>query len=234
MTLVQSWVDSLTLLKPKNLQLFIMVTIKSIKETYVLMFYYWSWLMVVLVLCYSLPLFFPKLFFSKLELAVGDIGVSGYIPLISRWGYQVLIFATCLATRPSMMQKNCAYFRSQMISFLYIALFLCAIPLSIWPSALSPWSIFLILFFLDSAKGPKNFLLSMWYALKMIIFNYPLMVCVGICFYMPVVLLNSIFFIPLMVHNIVAVLLLPVGICTYANIYIKKVHDQFDLYFKQS
>jgi hypothetical protein len=35
------------------------------------------------------------------------------------------------------------------------------------------------------------------------------------------------------VMSIVKILLLPIGICTYANIYIKKLHDQFDLYIKQ-
>ena len=61
MTLVQSWIDSLTLLKPKNAQLFIMVTLKSIIETYKVMFWYWGWVIILMVLCYILPIVFPAL-----------------------------------------------------------------------------------------------------------------------------------------------------------------------------
>lgn len=243
MTLVQSWIDSLQLLKPKNLQLFALVTLKSIVEAYKLLFKYFWWLFVLLVGCYAVFLW-P----STVE---QQFYVGNYILLASRWLYQLLFFATCLVTRPSIAKKDCAYFRSHMFVFLYIAIYLAIIPMHLWPTAFSVWDIFLILFFLDSEHGPKNFFLSMWYALKMIIFNYPLLAILGIGFYLfgslPLYLMKQgiVFFVSeesmqaqalvmmRLIYNILAALLLPIGICTYANLYIKKLHDQFDLYFTQ-
>jgi hypothetical protein len=237
MTLVQAWIDSLTLLKPKNFQLFVMVTLKSIIETYKLMFKYFWWLILLFEICY-IPLF----------LSIRSV-------TLSFWLLQLLVFAVCAITRPSVMKKDCAYLRSQLYSFIYFAIFLLCLPATWWPTAFSAWTIFLILFFLDSEKGPKNFLLSMWYALKMILFNFPLMICI----YAIMWCLNAVIFGTIekllieivklggmswwalgllhyagLLQSTIAVLLLPIGVCTYANIYIKKLHDQFDLYFKKS
>jgi hypothetical protein len=195
-----------------------MVTIKSIIEAYKIMFRYWWWLIGLMVIWYFIS---PKLCI-----------VHG-VDIASRWSYQLLFFATCLATRPSIMRKDWEYFRSQIIYFGYIAAYLLIAPVWLWP-VLSPLSIFFILFFLDSAHGPRNFFLSMWYSLKMIIFNYPLLVVMIICFNVPVIIINKVFFPTSMTLNMLAALLLPIGVCTYANIYIKKLHDQFDLYFKQA
>lgn len=233
MTLVQSWIDSLQLLKPKNLQLFALVTLKSIVEAYKLLFKYWWWLFVLLAGCYAIFLW-P----STVE---QQLNVGHYTLLASRLLYQLLFFATCLATRPSIAKKDCTYFRSHMFAFLYMAVYLAIVPIPLWPTPFSVWDIFLILFFLDSEGGPKNFFLSMWYALKMIIFNYPLLAILGIILHAPKWLFELIYFhlngsafvYPVVIFNILGALLLPIGICIYANIYIKKLHDQFDLYFKQ-
>jgi hypothetical protein len=234
MTLVQSWIDSLQLLKPKNLQLFALVTLKSIVEAYKLLLKYFWWLFVLTLVCGVAVRWNPASFATA-----------------HSWLYQLLLFATCLATRPSVAKKDCAYFRAHMFAFVYVAIYLIIWPPHLWPTAFSPWDIFLILFFLDSERGPKNFLFSMWYALKMIIFNFPLMVILGFLFNVSVYFYSTIYhsiigyfvvdvqiwakmlLFGLMLHNVLAILLIPIGICTYANIYIKKLHDQFDLYFKQ-
>lgn len=230
MTLVQAWIDSVQLLRPKNLKLFVLVTLNAILQAYKLLLKYWWWLLIFAIGC---------------GIAVIWMGNS------AGWGFrlseQLLLFATCLATRPSVAKKDCAYFRSHMFAFLYIAVYLLVWPAHGWPTAFSVYDIFLILFFLDSAGGPKNFFLSLWYALKMIIFNFPLLVAIGILFYMPTYLFEKIYYdvvlkyfayvdnllvYKLMLEKIVATLVIPVGVCTYANIYIKKLHDQFDLYVK--
>ena len=229
MTLVQSWIESLTLLKPKNAQLFIMVTIKSIIEAYKVMIKYWAWVPVLMVASYFvLPQF----------------GVAYGVDVVSRWLYQLLLFATCAATRPSIMKKDCAYFRSQMYAFIYIVIFLFLSPAALWPSSFSPFYIFFVLFFLDSAQRPKNLFVSLWNSLKMIVFNYPLLAIIGLCFGI-ISVFNTFFIMPLMyqindpfgvlmfAREILGLLLLPIGVCFYAHIYIKKLHDQFDLYFKQ-
>jgi hypothetical protein len=278
MTLVQSWIDSLTLLKPKNAQLFIMVTIKSIIEAYKIMFRYWWWLIglivawYILVACYILPIMLPA------RTWVGVVLFS-IIPFVLN---QMLFLAICFVTRPSIMKKDWSYFGTQyrktIIYCLLLPVAIALIAFSLVPtfaflcfknnifgyllivptlmylllSAYFGWGVFLVLFFADSSGGPKNFLFSVWNALKMIIFNLPLLLVVGAFFYgfvglffqcmIKVIALTvsdeaifaQIFWVTQLIRKILGCLLLPISVCTYANIYIKKLHDQFDLYFKQA
>ena len=214
MTLVQSWIDSLALLKPKNAQLFIMVTIKSIIEAYKTLAYYFF------VLVLMLGVWIVSLFDIQ-ESSSGIVALSLY--------YQLLLFAACAATRPSIMKKDRAYFKSQNYVLIYVAIILFFIPKFFWPTAFSPFYIFLILFFLDSAKGPKNFLFSVWNSLKMILYNLPLLAIVGCFFYLigwlffklmliivmsvvsDEVMLSESLWAGLLLYNILAALLLPIA-----------------------
>ena len=239
MTLVQSWIESLTLLKPKNLQLFVMVTIKSIVEAYKLMFKYFWWLVLAPAAFLLIVSDYRAAIYAR---DIDSIAFYARMTGIAYLLYTLLLLAVCFITRPSVVRKDCSYFRTQykkMILYwvLWFILFLASsITQTLTPllqvSAYSPWWIFLILFCADSDGGLKNLFLSMWRTLKMIIFNYPLLVVVGICFYLPIFIVNKYVFISPLVRTLVASLLLPVGVCTFANIYIKKLHDQFDLYFK--
>ncbi len=248
MTLIQSWIDSLQLLKPKNLHLFALVTLKSIIEAYKLMFKYFWWVIVLLVFCFVAPYFFPHV--HTAELADTIFGITRltfnhfarHIAFfLSCWLYELLFLAVCFSTRPSVTQKNCDYFRTQ---FKKIILYWLFVPLFSWSSASYYGYIFTVLFFADSEGGPKNFLLSIWNAIKMVVYNLPLVVPVGMVVYLTgwaggqligqILTSDSIaiypqFFLSL---NLAGALLLPLGVCTFANIYIKKLHDQFDLYFK--
>ncbi len=232
MTLLQAWGDSLSLLKPKNLKLFLLVTLKSIIEAYKLLFKYWWWLYVIIIGSLLVPYFI-------------DVSLLTYIRLekIFCWVYQVLLFATLVTTRPSAEQKNCNYFRRYIPYFLIVVPFLLVFPSHVWPSALSSIYIFFNLFYLDSPKriligkfisklNGSDILMSFIRTLKMIIYNYPLLLCVGITLYAPLYIFCNSIYAPLLL-NVIKIVLLPVPVCLYTNIYIKKLHDQFDLYFKQ-
>ena len=225
MTLVQSWKDSVQLLKPKNFKLFAMVTIKSIIEAYKLYFKYFWWLLAVMLL------FFLCITPDSL---VHSVALLSFVHII----YGLLFLGVCFITRPSILQKDYSYLRTQFKKNLWNVLF---IPL-LFISPYSPWSVFLILFFADSEGGFKKFLLSMWNALKMMIYNLPLilvitlfLVMVNGFFYIPILFLNYLYFIAPLRYLFTAIgaFLMPITICTYTNIYIKRLHDQFDLYFKQ-
>jgi hypothetical protein len=254
MTLVQSWIDSLGVLKPKNLQLFLMVTLKSIVEAYKLMFNYFWWVLIIQLICYA------------------QVSVQTF--LIATALQPLLLFMICAATRPSIVKKNCAYFRSQLFSFLCYMGLLAGIAGIVFVLNVSMptlfyvlfyiWVPFFIFFFLDSEKNIKGYFLSMWYALKMILFNLPLIVCAyavllifnesliwivdllmsllnqGIVMLVSYfrVLRPTLFFFFSVTGGLQAlvsqgILFMPVGICLYANIYIKRLHDQFELYYKQ-
>lgn len=258
MTILQAWGESLTLLQPKNLKLFALVTLKSIVETYKLLLKYWWWL-----------------FTLMFALAFGIVYIGSWTSLVSyTWHMQVFgfllffrvlldwlsFFAICLATRPSTTQKNCAYFRSYMPHCIYIIVFLglllflafvgikqvllSHISFSVSPIMLyfvqslgQSFMIFLTLFFFDSALSVKN----MWYAfcnaLKMIMYNAPLC-CMAIllitCFFYACDQLILYLFSTGDIYNFFfRGLLAPIIVCTFANIYIKKLHDHYELYFPQ-
>lgn len=246
MTLLQSWADSLTLLKPKNLQLFVMVTIKSILEAYKLYFKYFWWLLL------AMPLFLfigPDFVVARyVETHNGSQTLAYYLTLlgIAASLYGLLFLAACFATRPSILQKDCSYFRTQFkkiilywfvwgalrVLLMKYTLYWKLMPLGV-VSLRAPELIFFVLFFADSDGGLKNIFISLWNTLKMLVYNLPLLCIVVFCFSLPTVLFNYFMYISPLMKIIIGALLMPIGVCTYANIYIKRLHDQFDLYFKQ-
>lgn len=245
MTLVQAWTDSLSLFKPKHLQLFVMVSIKSILDAYKLYVKYcWPFLLMILVLFFIAPDYvtaYSNGDNSNLLYYATLLGIAVII-------YGLLFLAACFMTRPSIFQKDCKYLRIQFFKILpywcvwgLIWLFIVMqklfwnilLPLFI-VSSYSSWYIFSVLFFADSDGGVKNFFLAMWQACKMIIYNLPLLAVMSFCFDVPIILLNIFFFIPALTKTVIGAFLMPIGVCVYANIYIKKVHDQFDLYFNKS
>lgn len=238
MTLVQSWMDSLTLLKPKNFQLFVMVTIKSIMEAYKLYFRYFWWAMLLVGMCAVAPCFFQiqNCFFYNVQ-------YKHLFFFISCWLYELLFLAVCFSTRPSILQKDCTYFVLQLKR---IALFWLFMPIFSWSSGAYYGYIFTVLFFADSEGGLKSFLWSLWNALKMILFNLPLMLILGVVVYLVgwvggqcVERLMIAYNVPIypqffLFCNMLGALLLPISVCIYANIYIKRLHEQFDLYSSES
>lgn len=299
MTLVQSWIDSLTLLKPKNAQLFIMVTIKSIIEAYKLLFKYFWWAYVLVVgsciVQFVIPFVTEWPITRHVDATLFDYIYIGFLFIVPGLVSFILFFATCFATRPSVMNKNCAYFRGQYLKIISYGLLLAASWIvfivsfvlfmgtagtflmqathnfynGYWPSLFlslhwlhalltSGLFVFSILFFLDSTGGLKSFYCSLWRSLKMVIFNLPLLVLLGLLFYCANVLLlvsvkklcmyfvfdrdgntslteaqmANVMVIGSRVVQTIRIILMPFFVCLYANIYIKKLHDQFDLYFK--
>lgn len=245
MTLIESWMDSLHLLEQKNLQPFAMTTLKSILETYKLMFKYFWWLIGLQLIC-----FVPSL-----------LSIGSFFIVI---GLQQLLFClTCIIARSFMVKKDFVYFRSYFYSLIYFVplLLLSSVVESLFGSIsgkllpFSAWTIFFILFFLEAEKNVKNFFLSAWHALKMIIFNFPLILCVHLvlCIFTAMVFsmmnvtalgtvafvwatgasMQSLFSVGL-IYVIIMIFLLPIEICTYTNIYIKRLQDQFALYAEQS
>lgn len=146
MTLIQAWIDSVSLLKPKNAQLFFLVTIKSIIGAYKIVAHYWWWLIALIVGCYGV-----YICCADMPLAL----LGSYI--VSMWLFQLLIFAVCLSTRPSLFEKNCFYFRSHMGYFMYTIPCLFFLADTFWPGVLSPVYFFYLFFFVDSERSLKTF-----------------------------------------------------------------------------
>jgi hypothetical protein len=246
MTLLQSWADSLTLPKPKNLQLFVMVTIKSIIEAYKLYFKYFWWLLLAMPLFLFVAPDFVVAHFVKTHNDAQTLAYYLTLLGVAASLYGLLFLAACFLTRPSILQKDCSYLRTEFkkiivywflwgtlrVLLMKYTLYWKIVPLSN-VSLYSPELIFFVLFFADSDGGVKNIFRSFWNMLKMLIYNFPLLLIVVVCFSFPTVLFNRIIYVSPLMKLIIGSLLMPIGVCTYANIYIKRLHDQFDLYFKQ-
>jgi hypothetical protein len=246
MTLLQSWADSLTLLKPKHLQLFVMVTIKSIIEAYKLYFKYFWWLLL------AMPLFLfitPDVATAWKNNDVSSLARYATLLGIATSLYGLLFLAACFATRPSILQKDCAYFRAQFkkIIVYWFAWGLLRVLLMKYAvsfgkttfylgntSLRAPELIFFVLFFADSDGGLKNVFASFWNTLKLVVYNFPLIFSINFVFGLSLFLLSYFLNISSLMQIIIGAFCMPIGVCTYTNIYIKRLHDQFDLYFKQS
>jgi hypothetical protein len=254
MTLTQAWIDSLMLLRTKNFLPFTMATLKSIQEAYKLVFKYFWWLVLV---CFIISSYRILIVNSRdMSSLVLYAQIRGIVYLL----YTLLFMGVCFVTRPSIEKKDCAYLVNQYkkiilywvtwaIIFVVSSGTLLFMP-SFYVTLCSVVYIFTILFFADSQGSFKDFLFSICNALKMIIFNIPLLFVIGSFFYcsewffFQCIKRGIIFFVSeenvmtqtfivvRIINNFLGVLLMPIGVCTYANIYIKKLHDQFDLYFK--
>lgn len=249
MTLLQSWKDSILFFQPKYFKLFALVTVKSLIEAYKLLFKYWWWLF-VLVAATAYATVYASYYAEQYYF------YAQWAHIILRY---LLFFAVCLVTRPSMEKKTCAYFRTYFPYFGYVVaslLILIRTQYSIMPYA-GPLYIFCLLFFLDSDKKLKQLLFALFRGFKMFIYNYPLyfILFFGFVLFRYVVMLAVAYFFILFAGQLFTFFngraalviqitqatseiidvsfLMPLMICMFANIYIKKLHEQFDIYFKQ-
>ena len=114
--------------------------------------------------------------------------------------------------------------------------------------AKSPIFVFSLLFFLDSDKSPKQLLFSWLRAVKMVLYNFPICFVVTITYISLKRLIDyyiwsidpaTLYWKKLVVLEQIpsvdgSLLLDPIIVCIFANIYIKKLHEQFGVYFERS
>jgi hypothetical protein len=233
MRLLQSWAESLALFKPENLKPFLLITLKSIIETYKLLF---------------------TNFLPAIVAPLGLVMIFNYVPLHLRTpilggsflGFVILslffwFFLVVLCARPSVHIKNWRYVFSYWRHFIY---YLAIVSLALMIFQVNEYEllntftrlylIFFMAFLLDSNAQANSVLLSCFRALKMLFYNLPFLMIPAVFF----ICLNKIFsylyvFVPFLQYA--EVFLLPVLIffyvCFYLNFYVKKKHEQFSLYF---
>lgn len=294
MQLFQSWKQSLLIFKPQNLKLFLLVTLKSIVETYKTWLMYWGWLLILILLVGIFLLNSDTIIMltqhEKMIIKCYDI-LSVYI-----------LFLVLLSARSSIEPKKFHYFMKYhvyLIYFLPIAVAYYFLPVSLtmlithivksplfymkdvilassinynkvlfffWINSIIYFMYAILflyasslygLFILDTDGHPRCLFTAGLRACKMIIYNIPFLLLssllVGVmtlfAFFivwivMNIIMLGSIFLWGLVFNNLLTVplfssldifltfmFILPVQLCFLTNFYIKRVHDQFDLYF---
>jgi hypothetical protein len=238
MTLLQAWKDSLSLLKPKHLHLFALVTLKSIVSVYKVLLKYWWWLYAIIIVHSVLLWDKPSIVMDIISLcypseidsnSAHDLWVSivSYLDKSYSFFLSLLPAAIILSTRSSLQQKNCAYFRRY---FIYCLPMIVVINLLPFKTTFLPY-LMTLFFFFDSDKQLKQWPISLFRGIKMMVYNWPLFVMIELLSF--AVFKLHVYFQWGMWSFIGGAILLPIFICIYMNIYIKKLHDQFDLYFSQ-
>lgn len=198
----RSWRDSLSLFMPQNAKLFSLVTLKSILNSYRIIFKDLWWL---LLLAWA----------TGYGIKNGWIGlIRGQLLQLFVW--LIIIFIIYLIIRPSLPRKNWGYYGSKWPLFFYfvpLSLLALALPfiflrlatevglwaitiqplfyylylLIVWlpvglafiaapevlPIYSSPLLSFIFLFLFDSRGTPLDLLKSIWRALKMVMYNWP-------------------------------------------------------------
>ncbi len=233
MNLMQAWRDSLKLFAPQNCKTFALVTVKAVIDAYKLMLQYW-WLWIGIMLAGGLltTILKPITFLWFTKVAVLLVAVR-----------HLLFFLLCLAMRPSVGLKTMDYFRQYTLKFWYIILLALAfgiIGMSTVPLFLIFFTFF-VLFVFDSDGAFESIGLSVVRAFVMLLYNLPL------CFLVYVGLMSVNIVASLMALGLSIVLnggeflfafllylfLVPIEIGILTNIYIKKLHEQSGLYFRQ-
>ncbi len=179
-----------------------------------------------------------------------------YLPSFCYVIFLLFLSAQSVFLRPWRDWSVIFLFQMLISVFLWIIYFKYWFVFLFWLTATSPVYIFFLMFLLDSDKRPKQFALSFYRAFKMVIYNYPLcwlfvmgFYCIGYIVYygiglqMPYLVLQGVqadwavswslatkIILSLTIWFL-KVLLVPIPVCIFANIYIKKLHEQFDVYF---
>lgn len=221
--LLRSWKESLLIYKPKNLKLFLLVTIKSALQTYGYLIYHFWWLFLALVLV-DVGCYYPEC------LLPGSLWVL--LNVLIRGLFLLVIF---MLSRPSVPLKNFHYIMEQLYRFgfgflvLYILFHMLITSVQILIAGLIMMPIFIcaLLFYLDSAGSLVDIGLSLWRGIKMYAYNMPFFVVAAI-------IVSAIWYC-LPIHSIywkyIFFLFVPFVVSYFKNMYVKRLHDQFNLYY---
>lgn len=247
--LLKSWKESLLLFAPKNFKLFLLVTFKSAAESYSLLFYYFWWL---LLLAFALAFGC----FYHICMPVDNI-----LHWLYQCLQLILFCILVILVRPSLMVKNRIYVRNQLqqswfgflmlygiISLYITALFVVLLtmgwidhifthfyggmPLLLFyndlPVIVMPSFIIPCMFYYDSAKYMADLLGSLWRGMIMILFNLPFFM-ISMLFFIGFYGLLLTFFDFYGYYLFFS--FIPFVVSYFKNIYVKRLHDQFNLYY---
>ena len=234
MNIFMAWKESISLLYPKNLKPFLMVTAKTIIDIYRSMNKPMSsrgnWIAaIVLIFLIGFTNLIKIFHFFTIEAVL----------LNSIWGF--LIFMFTLGMRASVDIKNKDYFLYYSKKYWYLGI--VTLLLSISHIFIIPFSfIFYVLFLLfifDSYGSASEFILALKNSIKMLIYNLPIFLLLFFVLRFVNLILYALvafalgYFGGLTIATFFYILFMPIHIAFIANLYIKFIHSQSSLYFNQ-
>lgn len=229
MQLLDAWKESLKFFNRKNLTLMGLITLKTIKYVYAHIFKYMGIFILIII---AMNMFVePRMIGHWLK-------IWHIIVWLARMIFLVFMYLT---VRPSIMRKDLLYYKTFLVPGLLVGLNLVLIFILLsfigyqWWLALNIFVTFAALFYLDSGTQPVCTFYT-GYALKMILYNLP--VCLAIGCTLAGIWYGYMIFIQLLAKVVpisigdASFLFMPVEACLLANLYIKWLHEQFDLYYE--
>lgn len=231
--LLKSWKSSLAFFWPPALKPFFLVTLKAIIQTY-------------------------STFFEQLWPLITAAGIAQlaymWFCLPSKIGCflvwfcahtlcMLMVFLMLLIIRPSIKAKTMHYYGDYIPHFLLF--WAISLPYAFFNSLhflYSPLFLFYMFFVLDTPFDAKNIVLNAWRALKMLFFGLPYCVIIWTISAVFLALCMIILALPLLMlfqkfdavehaAQFIIYLLLPMIYAWYSNFYVKRVRDQFNMYF---
>lgn len=234
MNIVQTWKESLALLKPQNLKPFLLVTVKTILDVYrtlntpfTTMGYWILGIGVVSLIVITNVVKFFNMFWLD-EIMLNSMRYS-------------CVFMFALAMRPSVGQKTVAYFSDYIKRFWYIwvGMIVCGLAYVY----VIPFTFMFSVLFLLAAFDTKGSVGELFFALRtafmMLLYNAPLFALlyavlsiVNIFIYYFIGFALG-FFGGLTLAALLYIVFVPIEVALITNLYIKCIHGQPSLYFKQ-
>jgi hypothetical protein len=287
MQLFESWLNSLSLFKPKSISLFLLVTLNAIIKTFQALFRNFWWL-IVLYIVGDLAIEHAALKLHASSIAIGGIAfrMNSFLWIVEL-GFLLMLFTVLLCARPSLEPKKAFYSAKYWKKFFYFVLIssifsfivgerfgmevddvtgaisqFIPMSLNILRSLLlldpaivvSPLFVFIAMFMVDGDGSLKSFGLALVRGFKMCLYNYPFclismlvlhyiwqawdILIFGLLSYfqVPIVSFINDGYSVLPAFSMIkyaAILFWPIPLCYWINFYIKRMHEQFDLYFQR-
>ena len=279
MKIALSWVESLQVFKPANFKLFLLVTLKSIIETYKILFtkFWWVFLGFVAmdyVIAYS----------------VAYNGARSGLLLVTDFYFVLILFLMFLVIRPSVQQKNVSYVQKYWKQFMFFLVFGAVFGIIVayisgtrfqleigedddiiylateglsWIGTLlllapaivtGPLFVITNSFLFDTNGSLKAMFFSLWGGIKFCVYNYPFCILGLLLFHYLFQAIDGATFFVLGLFDIpliaiigqdyvmlpalntikyVSMLFWPIPLCFFINFYVKRLHEQFELYFEK-
>jgi hypothetical protein len=233
MNLIQSWKESLSLLAPQNLKPFVLVAVKNVLDVYGLMnkplTARGNWVAAVIVVILIL---FTNVIQQFHLLWLDEILLNGI--------RHFLYFIFLLGMRPSVDIKNWDYFKRYLQKywyFLVITILFGLTQIYIIPFLFIFYMIFL-LFMFDSYNSLQGIVTALKNSFFMILYNFPifllLYLVLGFIMWLVSLFIKlTLGFGGLAIATLLYILFAPIQLVFIINLYIKFLHGQSSLYFKQ-
>jgi hypothetical protein len=221
--LLRSWKESLLIYIPKNFKLFLLVTLKSAMQTYGYLIYHFWWLFLLVVLV-DTGCHYPEC------LLPGSLWL--FLSMFIKALFLLVVF---MLSRPSVELKSGHYIIEQLSKFglgsllLYIFFYILVtlIKVLIVGLVVIPIFVCILLFYLDTSGSLEDICLSLWRGIKMYLFNLP--------FFLLSAMVVSVIWYQVSLHSIywkyIFFLFVPFVVSYFKNMYVKRLHDQFNLYY---